>query len=693
MKSSVAFLGIALICSTSEASQPCGMEDLVSTSFETLLDTATVYSSNKIPTCISQAPSTISSYSYKEIQSLGSRTLSDLLSLVAGVQMQTVPNGRHRLWMRGVQAELNNKIALYIDGVPIKDAFGGFPIDEEFSIESVEKIEIIRGPGSALYGGSAFSGVINISTFQAGSKAGKHTQNILKLGIGENNTHLAYATAEQNIADVVDVKLEGKWLDTDGRKPKYNREGQVNTRSNEQELASLRISLSALGGDLRFNGFYSQFDNDRVDKPLPLQNRVTDKKMRFSLSYKHQFSDDFGVDINAYHTETKRLEHEVTYTKSNLLDDDRRYISHTTLSGVYSAINYRPVKSNQIVTGFEIKREAEPTSGYVNLLTDEFSNSTIEPGYQNLALMTYSVFWQDTQDIFSKNTQFTAGVRFDALDLFQNQFNYRLGLTHDFENGFSTKLLYGTAYRAPSFVEFTRSRAVDPVPTVEKMKTLEAQIGYQNKNLQLSLTGYRNSYKDLIQRANSFNTNSYTVGIDSGVFGNFDRQTIVGAEFEAQVSFDEHWKSFVNASYSHAKSYDATQKLPLLADWTVAAGLEWKEKVYSGDLIFNNQVVVYGKRKDWQDDLWLSGQQQRRPNRSSSFTDGYAVWNSSLHYKIPFANNKQLLDFNLTAHNLLNKKYYTQSLDSPSAAKGDIANFDAQYQGRQVRFSVSYSWE
>lgn len=711
MKKLAAILGL-LLCTSAKAATPCGlkesvstpsMEELITQPFEQLLETR-VSSSNKTSTCLSQAPSTISTYSYKDIQHLGARTLSDVLSLVAGVQMQTSSNGRHRLWIRGVQSEFNNKVALYIDNVPMKDAFAGFAIDEELPVESIEKVEIIRGPGSALYGSNAFSGVINIFTTQAGKKGSdgnqmdKRLKNKLKLGIGENSTYSTYATAEQNLADAVDVKLEGKWLDTHGRKPDYDRKGQINSRSNEQELAYLHLSLSALDGELLFNGFYSQFDNSRVDKESSIFNSLTGKNWRFSLSYKHDFSDNLGISLNAYHTDTQRLEHEIDTTRTEAEKKDRLYITRTNLSGLYATLNYHPIESNKIIAGVELKREEEPTSGYISNSNDQFTNSTSVARFQDLAVMTYSLFLQDTQNIFSEKTQFTAGLRYDILDLFDNQFSYRLGLTHDFDNGIYAKLLYGTAYRAPAFVEFTRMELTPQspniiLPDVETMTTLEGQIGYQTDKVRLSLTGYRNSYKNVLQRSNSFNTKSQALVDRAGDFGNFDHQIIFGSELEAQLKFDKHWTGFVNASWSHAESKDAEQKLPLLADWTVASGLEWREKIYNGDLVFNNQVVVYGKRKDWQDNIWDSGQQQRWPNRSSSLNDGFAIWNSSLHYKIPFAANKQILDFNLTGHNLLNKKYYTQSLISPSAAQNSTAAFDTEYQGRQVRFSVSYSWE
>lgn len=679
---------------------PCNILELVETPIEVLLEMK-VSSSNKTPTCFSQAPNTISSYTATDIRHLGARTLSDILWLVAGMQVQTQANNRDKVWIRGVQSEFNNKIALYIDSVPIRDVFGGFAIDEEIPVESIEKIEIIRGPGAALYGANAFSGVINIFTFQAGkhqeqsepkqlaaSSRNSPAKNTLKLGIGENNTYSSYGAIEHTIKDAVAARLEAKWLKTDNRKPDFDRTGQPNSRPAQQQLGYAHLNLTALDGELVFNSTYSDFDNIRVDKPAPDYNLLNNQNWRFSLAYQHQFDSDLGIDVHAYHTNTQRLENESIYNKQSLaMTEASRFIDVTLLTGFYGAVNYLPVAGNRLTSGFEVKREQLQKSEFTDKLTGQIHSFIQDKRYEKLALTNYGFFVQDIQDIFSSDTQLTIGLRYDVLELFENQFSYRLGLTHSFNENFYAKLLYGTAYRAPNFVEFTRAPVNSQLPKVETMKTLEAQLGFQGELGRISLTGYKNSYHDFITRKNSFNGSS--TYLPDEVFANIDHLSIIGAELESQLFLNKNWQLFLNASWSEAKSLNEQQKLPLLADWTVATGVEWRETFGNGELSFNNHIITYGKRRDWQPDLWNAGQQQRYPNRNSGLTDGFAIWNSALHYNLPVA-KQQAIDFDLSVHNILNEKIYTQSLVPP--AKNKIANFDTQYQGRQLRFAISYSW-
>ena len=277
---------------------------------------------------------------------------------------------------------------------------------------------------------------------------------------------------------------------------------------------------------------------------------------------------------------------------------------------------------------------------------------------------------------------------FDKLELFDDQFSYRIGLTHAFTDTISAKLLYGTAYRSPSFLEFTRAPVNSPLPNVETMQTIEAQINYRSKTLQLGLTAYHNNYDDFIARKNSFHENSEN--LDAGVFANIDNQTITGVELETKYLINTQWNAFLNASWSYAESSNENKPLPLLADWTVTTGIEWHRPLGIGEIQFNNHLITYGQRRDWPTSIWDPGQQQRYPNREEHFNDAFVTLNSALHYRI-MVHKQQALEFSLTAHNLLDQNYYTQSLTPPSSDKP--AYFDTQYQGRNIRFSVSYLWQ
>jgi len=133
-----------------------------------------VQSSTKTSKKISEAPSIISIFKAEDIKRLGARNLADLLKLTTGFYIWTQSTGRPNVWVRGVKADLNSKVMLVIDGVPSREiTYSEWDLDYSVPLVGVERVEIIRGPGSALYGGQAYSGVISIFTrsSQKGSEA------------------------------------------------------------------------------------------------------------------------------------------------------------------------------------------------------------------------------------------------------------------------------------------------------------------------------------------------------------------------------------------------------------------------------------------------------------------------------------------------------------------------------------------
>lgn len=628
-----------------------------------------VTSSTKTPEKIKNAPSIINTFTANDIRDLGARTISDVLQIIPGFQIQTKHTNRQKSWTRGIQSEFGQKTALYIDNVPYVGSFGGFPIDEEIPIEIIKRIEVIRGPGSALYGANAFSGVINIITHTPCERK----QNTVKLGIGEKDTELAYFSLQGQLS-TFKVMLEGKFFDTAGRKPLYDREGHENIKSGNQDLAFLHLKVSAFDDELVFSAMASQFNNERIDKNTLDDNHRRFDNLRLNLSYQHKFDDQWKVNFNTYFTQIDRIEHEIDLREGFL----KREITHSKggseIAGVYATVGYKPIDSNEVVMGIDFKRSKYNRTPNPKKVQD----------YIKIALSDYGYFIQDTQSLFDNKTKLTIGLRFDSMQLFENQFSYRAGITHSFTDEFFVKLLYGTAFRSPSYSEFRNIAIKSDLPKAETLETIEAQIGYQQKTTanenqaaRYTLTLFRNNYKDIIRRRRSDDIEIH------GAFGNDDNLIVYGVEFESRVFFSKNWNGFLNASWSNAHSEENEGLLPLMANWTVAAGIEWRKQIWRGELAFHNHIIAYGDRKDWSDEL------PRVDNRDDSLADGFVTWNMGLHYRIKTIKEQQL-DLSLTAHNLLDEVYFSQSSTQPSFDK--TANFDNQYKGRQIRFSIGYHW-
>lgn len=154
-----------------------------------------VFSASKKRQLLSEAPSTIHVITDKQIDSHGWRTLSEILRHVPGVQTLTAQSQFQSVMIRGlVGTESNNSRILWLqNGVPFNDVRdSGVWIDETYPVELIKRIEVVLGPGSALYGSGAFQGVINIFTKDPKDipKYGEY-----RLALGLNTSVKASATA------------------------------------------------------------------------------------------------------------------------------------------------------------------------------------------------------------------------------------------------------------------------------------------------------------------------------------------------------------------------------------------------------------------------------------------------------------------------------------------------------------------
>jgi len=118
------------------------------------------------PQTTTDAPASITVFTRSEIERMGLTTLAQLLNLVPGVQaMFESQEGRTNLLLgRGTPESYGQSFLLLLDGQRMNEHYtGGFTLaNRVVPLSNVDRVEVIRGPGSALYGGNAFSGVINI---------------------------------------------------------------------------------------------------------------------------------------------------------------------------------------------------------------------------------------------------------------------------------------------------------------------------------------------------------------------------------------------------------------------------------------------------------------------------------------------------------------------------------------------------
>src|SRR5207244_3464847 len=207
--------------------------DLTELSLEALMEirVPTVYGASKFEQKTTQAPSSITVVTSDEIKKYGHRTLADVLQSVQGLHVSYDRNYAF-LGTRGVNlGDFNSRILLLIDGHRVNNNLtdGAF-IDTAFvlDIDLVDRVEIIRGPGSVLYGNNAFFGVINVIT-----RKGKQVNGVEASGTyGSFDAWSGRVTFGSQFTNGLQFLISGTLFNSDGPEnlfyPQFNTPAQNN---------------------------------------------------------------------------------------------------------------------------------------------------------------------------------------------------------------------------------------------------------------------------------------------------------------------------------------------------------------------------------------------------------------------------------------------------------------------------------
>ena len=142
--------------------------DFEQLSLDALLN-PTITTATKSARTLEQTPSIVSVFGREDIERLGARQLIDLLRFVPGFY-EVGSELERNVAIRGIHASSPYHFVVLLDGLPMNDFLFSSSSPDSFSLELAERVEIIRGPGSAIYGANALMGVVNIITRKAATR-------------------------------------------------------------------------------------------------------------------------------------------------------------------------------------------------------------------------------------------------------------------------------------------------------------------------------------------------------------------------------------------------------------------------------------------------------------------------------------------------------------------------------------------
>lgn len=430
-------------------------------SLEETLDIETsVVTRNRLP--LRSAPGLVTVITREEIQAAGARDLLDVLKLVPEFDFGVDVQGNLGLGVRGNWAN-EGKALLIWDGQVYNEPLYATIQFDRFPVDQIEDIEIIRGPGSVIYGGFAELAVINIRTLSARNLDGGSA--FAAYGHGERARARSYAGLAYG-KDFSGTEVAGKVFRGDAQRSdrrykdfsglSYNMNGDSDLRP-----ASVNLSLSRGGFSARLiEDAYELTDRDQFTAALTTcAGKVAFPSVFAETKYNLKLSDSW------------RLEPKLNYTRTMAwLEKDEHFTYDKKTQRITGALTafYSPVKETEFLAGGEFSHDAVKVDA-ITAAGSQYAGGRDRVSYEN-----YAFFGQAA--VHTRPVSFVAGGRYDKHSQYGASLVPRIGLTKQ-AGSFNFKAIYSKAFKAPSIENIRLASDSGIKIRPEKTTVLEAEAG------------------------------------------------------------------------------------------------------------------------------------------------------------------------------------------------------------------------
>ncbi len=651
---------------------------------------------------VSKAPGAVSVITARQIRESGARTIPDLLRLVPGVNVRWNPMVE-TIDVRGFgENPFTNRVLLLIDGLPYNDwNQGGFPQHpglDFFVLQNVKRIEVVKGPGSSLYGENAYWGVINIVTLSGEDLQGGRVE---AFGGGERGTASGGALYGRTLGE----KSEGSFLAS----VKYLR-SELPMEFWEDDGAKWRgsdIFLKANWKGLQASYYRHRDTMDGFSETIPLGPGVAGvfrsapevgqtvdiaagkydwaaSSKDLTVSANASYARRFGTHCAACHAATEK--------PSFGIEEDHGY----QLIGDFR-VGFQKIPGHDILLGVEGRHVDRGEHAH-----ELVQGSEVVGTYNKLA-----AYIQDQLSFMEDRLRVTAGVRYDAkTDLFEDKFSPRVAVVYNPTDPLVLRAGYGTAFRFPNFSEIGQSswfinvEGVAPVaiplasfrPNLqlqpEEIRTLDAGAEYRfSPQLSAKVDLYRSELEQFVVMtvAAPPPPDLATLG-----FENHRGEAVVkGLEGELRWNPTPAATLFGNYAYETTDQTDAARALD-----STGKPIEFvyapTHKVNLGVFLGPFSGVRGSAELSWKSSytapsFWgfIASEQDPTKFFTQPELDGYTLLDARVSWDLPVAVGKVERPFRLTLHgrNLLDRR-----------PKETLIGVDTTLTGREVFAEVSFEF-
>jgi outer membrane receptor for ferrienterochelin and colicins len=565
--------------------EPTPMNEPISISEEEAMllgETPIVYSAAKYEQKINEAPASVTIITGDQIKKYGYRTFTQVLQSVPGL-FATYDRNYDYLGIRGFNrpGDYNSRVLLLIDGHRLNDAVydqASIGTESAIDVDLIERVEVVRGPSSSLYGTNAFFGVINVITKRGrdikGAEASWENSSFTS-----NRGRLTYG---QKLSNGLEFIMSGSYYYSVGQQnlfyQEFNTPDQNNGIAHRMDQDTFHnFFAKASYGDFTFQGGYvgrkkrvptaafgTIFNNGR--------EATVDNRGYLDLKYQHEFDNQLTVKGRLYYDRYYfRGDFLLDYPPPTLNQD----FTTTDQAGGELTLVKRLFEKHKVTLGSEFRsqfrmdqsnRDADPPATYLD---------------DKRRLDIWAFYLQDEFAITDRLI-LNAGFRYDHYSTFGGTINPRAGLIYTWRDT-TAKLLYGRAFRAPNpFEQFyvgSETNKANPNLQPEIINTYELVLEqYLGHHVRGSASAYYYEVDKLI---------SQVLDPSDGllVYRNANKLNAKGLELALEGKWPNGWDGRVSYAIQEARDSDTDRLLTNSPQHLVKGNLIiplFRDKVFAG---------------------------------------------------------------------------------------------------------------
>lgn len=624
----------------------------------------TVYGASKHEQRTAEAPSSVSIVTAADIKTFGYRTLGEVLGGVRGFY-STYDRIYPYVGGRGVNrpGDFSGRILVAVNGHRINDpVFDAAMLGTEFplDLDMIERVEVIRGPGSALYGNNAFFAVVNVVT-----RTGQGINGVeLSGSAGSYDAYSGRFTYGTHTAGGVDVAISGTYLDIGGHdRLRFDDPYGGYVADDLDHDRSPKAWLSVAYKGLTLEGGYVDHLKDIPAAPFGFVPNARpaesiDRRGFAQLRYEHTFGDDWEFNArlhgNHYVSGTHGWYDGMLFGLEPGSALRIENLGTFTWWGGEARLSKTFFEDHRVTLGAEFQDDRSIRAEFT------IKDPPLGVTEQEFSKNSFGFYLQDEYAILT-NLTLNVGGRFDHYSEAGDTANPRLGLIYNPWPTTTLKLLYGSAYRAPNVYEadFTLGAYLaNPDLAPEQIHTYEL-VWEQGltKGLRLTTALFYNDLDDLITQVQEPLDETTTVY----TYRNVDSATVQGVEAELEQTWECGVRARLSYTFTDATDGLTHRRLDNSPEHVGQAQLLvplWANKLYAG-----LEAQVLSERRT----LW------------GNSVPGYGTANATLYSRELIKN----LELSVSVYNLFDQRH-----DDPVGP--DFRQAAIEQDGRTFRVKATY---